>query len=318
MAQVTLRQMAALLKEQGPYRIVYHIRPDGDCIGSAYALAMALQSIGKACAVAGDYPVPGPYLPFAEKLREDSPESPLNIAVDASSPDRLGSFGALPFAFCIDHHLHNSVPAKYTYAEDTAGACSEIILKLIEEMGVTVTKEMADLLFLALVTDTMCFCTDDTTQQSFQTAAALAGYGADIVGIARKTMFLRSRQRLALEEKLQNSFHYTCGGLVLTGLITLQDLAEADIQDCELEGINSFIDRVEEVLIGVTIRELPDGTTRCSFRTKGRLSADEICRSLGGGGHFHAAACVLPVPVREARAVIEPICEDYLRQHGTV
>ena len=72
-------------------------------------------------------------------------------------------------------------------------------------------------------------------------------------------------------------------------LITLNDLKTADIKDSELEGINSFVDQVEGVKIGVTIRELPDGNTRCSMRTNGNIFANEICQFFGGGGHYHAA-----------------------------
>ncbi len=84
--------------------------------------------------------------------------------------------------------MNNSVIADYKYIEDDAGACSEIILKLIKHMRVTVTKDIADLLYMALVTDTM-----DTTQQSFLTAAELADCGANIAGIDRKNMFVKSK-----------------------------------------------------------------------------------------------------------------------------
>ena len=182
-------------------------------------------------------------------------------------------------------------------------------------MGVTVTKDIADLLYMALVTDTMCFRTYDTTQQSFLTAAELAGYGADIAGIGRKNMFVKSKQRMALEELLKNSFHFSCNDQILTGIITLNDLKMADIKDSELEGINSFVDQVEGVKIGVTIRELPDGNTRCSMRTSGSISANEICQFFGGGGHYHAAACILEMSVYEARIIIEQVCESFLRKY---
>ena len=121
---------------------------------------------------------------------------------------------------------------------------------------------------------------------------------------------------MALEELLKDSFHFSCDDQILTGIITLNDLKTADIKDSELEGINSFVDQVEGVKIGVTIRELPDGNTRCSMRTNGTISANEICQFLGGGGHYHAAACILEMPVYEARAVIEQTCERYLKKQG--
>ena len=315
MKSVSLEEMAVLLKKMDNYRIIYHIRPDGDCIGSAYALALSLQSIGKKCKVTGEYPVPDAHISMTSKILSDDIDGPVNIAIDSGSPDRLGIFQNEHYTFCIDHHLDNSVIADYKYIEGDAGACSEIILKLIKLMGVTVTKDIADLLYMALVTDTMCFRTYDTTQQSFLTAAEWAGYGADIAGIGRKNMFIKSKQRIALEELLKNSFHFSCDDQILTGIITLNDLKTADIKDSELEGINSFVDQVEGVKIGVTIRELPDGNTRCSMRTSGSISANEICQFFGGGGHYHAAACILEMSVYEARIIIEQVCESFLRKY---
>ena len=76
----------------------------------------------------------------------------------------------------------------------------------------------------------------------------------------------------------------------------------------------SLVDEIDSVEIGVTIRELPDKTlTRCSMRTKGNISANEICKALGGGGHEHAAACYLPnVDVYQAREKIEEVCKKFL------
>ena len=111
----------------------------------------------------------------------------------------------------------------------------------------------------------MCFRTSDTSVQSFETAAELAKSGADIYRIGRRNMFIKSKGRLMIEDILRSSFHFTCDNQILTGIITLNDLKTADILDSELEGINSFVEQVEEVRIGVTIRELPDGRMRCSY-----------------------------------------------------
>ena len=314
MKNISIQEMAKLFEMYNDYRIVYHVRPDGDCIGSAYALALALQSIGKKCDVKGEYSVPKAYQYLTDKVVLNDVSEPVYIAVDSSSSDRLGTFQNERYTFCIDHHHDNSIKAEYKYVEVDCGACSEIIFKLIQCMKINMTKDMADLLYTALVTDTMCFRTSDVSQQSFETAAALAGYGADVCNIARRHMFLKSPQRVKIENILKNSFHFTCDDRICTGIITLNDLQNAGIEDEDLEGINSLVDEIDSVEIGVTIRELPDKTlTRCSMRTKGNISANEICKALGGGGHEHAAACYLPnVDVYQAREKIEEVCRKFL------
>lgn len=308
----SIEQMAEELKKYQEFRIVYHIRPDGDCIGSSFALALALKSIGARCEVVGRDEVPPVHRFMTDRVAFDVLTNPVYIAVDAVSPYRTGNFQNEHFTFCIDHHRDNSIEADYKYVEPDCGACSEIILKLIKAMDIPVTKDIADFLYTALVTDTMCFRTSDTSIQSFETAAELARCGADIYNIGRRNMFIKSAGRLKIEQILRDSFHFTGNNRILTGIITLDDLKRADILDSELEGINSLVEQIEGVRIGVTVRELPDGRTRCSMRTNGNISADKICAVHGGGGHLHAACCELDTDPVEARRIMEETCRGFL------
>lgn len=92
-----------------------------------------------------------------------------------------------------------------------------------------------------------------------------------------------------IEDFLKESLHFSSEDRFVTGIITLDNLKSANIADSELEGINSYVEQYEEMLIGVTVRELPDGRSRWSTRTSGNISANDICAEHGGGGHFHAA-----------------------------
>lgn len=310
--ETTLELMAEELKKYSEYRIVYHIRPDGDCIGSAYALALALKKLGAKCEVVGKDPVPLIHRFMTDAVVADEMENPVWICVDTATPERAGTFADEHYTFCIDHHHGNTIQADFKYVEADCGACSEIILKLVKLLGIEITTDIADLLYTALVTDTMCFRTSDTDEQSFLTAAELARLGADVYGIGRRNMFIKSPQRIEIEKRLSDSYHFTCDKQILTGIITLQDLKEADILDSELEGINSQVEQIEGVKIGVTIRELPDGTTRCSMRSCGDIPANEICAEHGGGGHKNAAACILDTDVFKARDIMEETCKKYL------
>ena len=292
--------------------IVYHIRPDGDCIGSAYALAIALQSVGIRTAVTGRDPVPKSFRRLTDAFVPDALDAPVWFVVDTSSPYRTGTFAEQHFTFCLDHHNGNSIAADYKYVEADCGACSEIVYKLLRVMEIPVTKQIADLLYTAIVTDTLCFRTSDASAQTFRTAAALAECGADIEEIGRRHMMYKSKGRRMVEKALENSLHITCGERLFSGIILLRDLAAAGVADSELEGINAYIEQFEEMCIGVTLRELPDGRTRCSVHTKGDISAHEICQRFGGGGHFHAAGCELDTAPEQSREIVEKVCREYL------
>ena len=309
---ITIREMAVRLTEYDNYCIVYHIRPDGDCIGSAFALALALRSVGKRCTVRGQDDIPRVHRYMTDRVELDDVDDPVYIAVDSASPHRVGTYSDKHFTFCIDHHHNTFDDVDYRYVETDCGACSEIIYKLIREMGISVTREIADLLYTAIVTDTLCFRTTDTRVQTFVVAAELARAGADIYHIGRINTFIKSAGRRKIESILRNSYHFTCDNKIITGIIMLDDLEAAGVLDSDLEGINSLVEQIEGLRIGVTIRELPDGRMRCSMRTSGELSADEICRMYGGGGHFHAACCELSMSAAEAREVLEKTCREYL------
>jgi len=309
---VTIKKMAEKLRIYDEYVIVYHIRPDGDCIGSSFALSLGLQSIGKRCKVVGRDPVPQIHRFMTNEVLQDTVTDPIYISVDAVSPQRTGNYADKHFTFCIDHHCNNSIDADFKYVEEDCGACSEVIFKLLKEMNITITKQIADLLYTALVTDTRCFQTSDTSVQSFETAAALTKLGADTYEISRRNIFVKSKGRRMIEDFLKNSLHFSCDDKLITGIITLDDLKAANIADSELEGINSYVEQYEEMLIGVTVRELPDGRSRCSTRTSGNISANEICAIHGGGGHYHAAVCELDEPPEEARAIMEETCKKFL------
>lgn len=313
---ITIKKMAEKLEKFSEYRIVYHIRPDGDCIGSAYALCLALQAIGKKCEVVGTHPVPNQHRSMTNLVVMDNVENPVYIAVDSASPQRVGIYSNQHFTFCIDHHHNTFEDVDYRHVETDCGACSEIIFKLIKEMNVPITKQIADFLYMAIVTDTMSFRTSDTRVQTFEIATELARLGADTYHISRHFMFLKSKGRLEVEHRLRNSFHFSCGDRVLTGIIMLCDLEDAGVLDSELEGINSLVDEVIGVKIGVTIRELPDGRMRCSVRTSGDLSADEFCKIHGGGGHFHAACCELDCDAPTARRIMEDSAHAFLEKNS--
>lgn len=333
---VTIKEIAEKLRTYDEFAIVYHIRPDGDCIGSSFALVLGLQSIGKRCKVIGRDPVPQIHQHMTNAVPQDELTESVYFSVDAVSPKRTGNYVDKHFTFCIDHHRNNSIDADYKYVEEDCGACSEIIFKqmyeglcatlqnggvcseiifkLLNEMNITITKQMADLLYTALVTDTRCFQTSDTSVQSFETAAALLKFGADAYEISKRNIFVKSKGRRMIEEFLKGSLHFSCEGMLITGIITLDNLRAANIADSELEGINSYVEQYEEMMIGVTVRELPDGRSRCSTRTSGSISANDICAEHGGGGHFRAAVCELYEPPEVARVIMEETCRKYLTE----
>lgn len=310
---ITAKQAAEILKNSGNgYRIIYHIRPDGDAICSAYALAEALHMLGKKCGVISHGRIPSVYSGYAESFGNDDMAEPLNVVVDSASPARIGGFADEKIFLSVDHHMPNTIAAEYKYTDAESSSCGELVYKMIKELGVGITPHIAELIFTALLTDTFCFRSGSVNADSYKAAAELACCGIDVSGIARRHYMNKSPQRAKIEEIFVRSYHYTCGGKVLGGIITREDMRVSGIDPCELEGITSFPEEISGVLAGITIRETADGRSRVSVHTSDGINAADICGIFGGGGHAHAAGCELDCAPDEALKIIEKTCAEMI------
>ena len=311
----SLKKVAAAMKKLHDAKIYYHKTPDGDAIGSAHALGLALQSQGVRCELFCEDQVPDRYHFLTDKFKSDKTENAALIALDSSSISRLGNYSDA-YDFCIDHHENNTIPAEYKYVDETSSSCSEIIYHLLVLMGIPVTKPVADLLYAGLVTDTSCFRTDSTNADSLLTAAELARCGADVTKIGRVFTMKKTRARIELESVLMNNFRYSCGGKALGCFYTYNDLKHAGTTDLELEGIGAVVDQVEGIDVGFIVREKKPGLCRVSVRTYGKCDASKICREFGGGGHADRAGGNIKGKPEDVMDIVESACGAVLKERS--
>ena len=217
------RLRSAAAAENAQFCIVYHTNPDGDCIGSAYALALILRAAGAKTAVCGHDPVPGQFRRLTDGIPMDTLDLQTQyIAVDCKDRKRTGlSFTNNHYSFWIDHHGSDFTQADHEYVQPNRSACSELILEIAEKLGVPLTKQIAMLLYTALVTDTNRFCTISTNTDSFRTAVKLVQCGIDPYEIARRFTQIKTAKRIVAEQALYHSVKQLCDGQIVTALLTL-------------------------------------------------------------------------------------------------
>lgn len=319
--KITVSEMAEKLleackQEHAQFTVCYHQNPDGDCICSAIALAMILRSFGAKCNVPGDLPeqFEEAYRPF----HPDSVRNPIYIAVDCKEQSRLAE-GEHQFTFWIDHHGSPEEQAAFELVDETRSSCGELILELAEAMGAEITKELAILLYVALLTDTNCFRSLSVNAQSFEAARKLALAGAELYGIALAHSLVKSAERTKLEARAFDCIRHTKYNSVTVMTVTLADLEACGIegQDApETENLNSLPTAVKGTAIGVMLREYPGGKTRFSVHsTEGWISARAIAEELGGGGHEHAAGGTLDMTPDQAFDALKPVCDRHYEQY---
>jgi len=304
---LTLKQTASFLKKHNNYIILTHASPDGDTLGSAYALYYALNEIGKvACVICPDV-IPKKYDYFARKTDYVPRENATVVAVDVADNKLLGAlkdeFGD-QVDLCIDHHISNTRFAKNLYLDSDAAAAAECIYELIDKMHVNINDITAKAIYTGLATDTGCFKYSNVTDKTHLIAAALYEYNIDAADINRLMFDTKSRNLIELERMVLDTaqFHFDDKCMLLSVTAEMQE--KTGCSGTELEGIAVISRSVEGVLAGITLKQIGDEEFKVSLRTYPPLDASAICKSLGGGGHKAAAGASIKGNLEYATAKV--------------
>jgi phosphoesterase RecJ-like protein len=306
---ITLESAAKTLLSKDKILILTHRSPDGDTIGSGYALAMALRKLGKSVKVDCTDPFPEKYSYFTDKLEKLEFDEEFVVSVDIADTKLLGeklSDYADKIDLCIDHHGSNTKYAKEYYVEASAAAAAQVIAKLIRLMNVDFDKDIANAIYTGITTDTGCFRYTNVTAETHRIAADMIDCGAESGMINRLMFETKSRSRLEIERRVMDSIQFYLDGRCAIAYATIDMMKESGAVDNDMEGVSSLPRQIEGVMAGITLREKNNGKFKVSVRTTDELDASAICANFGGGGHKAAAGCMITGTLNEA---IEQIIE---------
>ena len=299
----SLESIANRMKQAKNVLICTHMRPDGDAFGSAFSLAYALQSFGIASQVCveSDAPVSLQFLPDIQTVRR-LPQGAydLMVLVDCSDVARLG---ALSDEFLIatrkkidtiniDHHISNTQFATYNYVRCCASNCMNMAT-LIEYMGASFDKKMAEYLLLGLLTDSGNFSHDDVDEEAFLLAAKLKNVGADLSTLHYQVFKKQSRARAALFAKTMFAMRYFHDGQFAAIVISKDNMLACGAVESETEGFVDFPLNVDGVEVAASLMEVRKRQYKVSLRSKTYVDVNKLAGVYGGGGHVRAAGCML-------------------------
>ena len=310
---MTRAEFCAFVRIHDNFVILTHRRPDGDTIGCASALCLGLRQLGKTAFVLKNEQFTPRFQPFLDGLVcETLPVDVTVISTDIASEGLL-SFDAVRMDLtpvcAVDHHGSNSLACPKLVEADKA-ACGEIVHAILQELGVRVTKRIAECLYVAVSTDTGCFKFSNTSANTHRTAAALIEAGADVYSINKVFFDTKSFSRLRLEAKLTDTMEFYADRAVGVCVMPKSLLAEFSVTEDDLDSISGFARSIEGVKIGVMIREVEDGLGKISLRTDAPDDAATICGLLGGGGHAAAAGASVPGGIAGAKTAILQALRD--------
>lgn len=282
-----------------------HINPDGDALGSALAVGIALTRLGRQPVVTfGDDPMVVPrslsFLPGQHLLvkSQDVPDEPeLVVAFDTGSVDRLGlmtgPFSRARHTAVLDHHPSYTGFAELSLVDPGVPATAVLATQLVDRLGVPLDSEIATCLYTGLATDTGSFRYAGTTASTHELAARLLATGIAHDRIARHLWDVSSFGYLkVLGAALQRTEvePEAAGGLgMVWTLIPAADRAHHEVGLAEIEGIIDTVRKVAEAEVAVVCKEDAPGQFKVSLRSKGRIDVSKVALALEGGGHRYAA-----------------------------
>lgn len=305
------KSCADYLRKEDNYLILSHKNPDGDTMGSCAALCSALRRIGKTAYLYPNADVIKKMRPYVEKFYAGDDfvaERIISVDVAAEGLFAAGFEGSVDL--CIDHHPSNSRYAKKLLLKAEKASCGEIIMELVKQLCGDITKEEADLLYIAVSTDTGCFMYANTRPDTHRAAAKLMEYGADCMVINQIFFKKKSAARLRLEGMVFSSMSFYRDGEIAVVKITRDMLNKAGATEDDLDDIAGLAGMAEKSLVNITIREKSDGSSKVSLRSGKEVNSSRICAVFGGGGHDMAAGCTISsAPDKAEKMLLEVINE---------
>jgi bifunctional oligoribonuclease and PAP phosphatase NrnA len=313
-----LTAVAAAIDAGDRFLLVTHENPDGDALGSILGAKLALDRLGKDSVMylSGELALPQEYafMDLAELRRElpiDAPDRVV-LALDCANASRTGLppefLERAPLVIDVDHHHDNSRFGRINLIVPRASSTGEIVRDLIAELGVQLTPQIAEALYVALVTDTGRFQYANTTPKSLRLAAELVEQGVDVSRVFRGIYESVEFAKLKLLAKaFERAELYEGGRLVITYLLR-EDFHELGVGEEYAEGLIDYLRAVDGAEMAATIREPPEppgADRRISMRAASdELDVSAIARQRGGGGHRQAAGFSTRESIDEIKAFL--------------
>ena len=296
-----MNDVLRLLREGERFALICHTSPDGDTLGSAMALCLGLEKLGKEAAVFCDMPVP--YLlrdlPGRERVQLPATLAPgyTAVAVDCAYQERMGACAALfeqgARRLNIDHHITNTRYGEANLIDPQAGATGEIVWQVLRELQVEPDAAIGMCIYTAVSTDTGNFMYSNTTPRSLQTASETLQTGFDLAGLCAHLFRERSLSRARMIGACAANMQLLGGGRIAVSAVTQEEMKRLEVKGEDAEGAVEFLRDIDTVEAAGFLREVEPGVYKVSLRSKTVVNVSDIARRMGGGGHVCAAGCTV-------------------------
>lgn len=290
-----LSQVVELIENKQRFGITTHIKPDGDGVGSSLGLCWLLKSLGKSAEVIVHGEIPPAYhsLPGADEIQHVEAVGKTYDAIfviECSDLERPGIAGLEDqFTVNIDHHATSEHFGTINWIDSTASAVGEMIYNLCKAIGGRVTKEIAECVYMALVTDTGSFHFSNTTERTLKVASELVKAGVKPAVVSEAVYNNYPWSRIELMRQVLGTVRRDETGRIAFLRQTLRMRESAGAVDGDNNGFVNIPLSARDILAAVYMREVGPNEYRASLRSKGDINVAKVAEAFGGGGHRNAA-----------------------------
>jgi bifunctional oligoribonuclease and PAP phosphatase NrnA len=307
--------LKSFIEKRHRFLLTTHVHPDGDAIGSQIAMAHFLEKTGKEPYLINMDATPK-YFQFLDADKHIASYDPgahdrliqsmdAAIVLDVSDWDRLQELGqvikqaGIPVA-CVDHHIVTDQMATVQISDLDASSTGEVLYCFFQFCRAEMTPEMVDALYTSILTDTGSFRFSNTTPQTHRITADLIQHGARFQKIYQNIYETESKNRMLLKGMLLANMHFECDDRVAWFALTRELAQKTGIELWETEGFSELPRSIEKVEISLMFAESKNGSTKVSFRSKGRIPINGLASAFGGGGHKFASGATVPMKLSDA------------------
>ena len=313
-------EIARMIREAQTIAVCSHVNPDGDTLGSAAAMRLALLKMGKQVTLFCDGKVPDQlsFLPGHDLFRiPDAHEGPfdLMLSVDVSDERRLGVCGALRKVSAhtaqIDHHPTNPLFMEVNSVDGDAPACCLLIREQLKVLGIGLDEEIAICLYTGISTDTGNFAFASTNAECFEVMSELMHHRLPLSKLHRILFRERAKAQVLLLGKALGSLKYYADGRIAVMKLTHQDFTDCGALSEHADTLVNFGLDTTGTRMALMAREAGDGKIKFSLRAKEPDCINDVAQAFGGGGHPQAAGITMDGTLDKA---VESVLEAMIRK----
>lgn len=323
----SFQALLTLFKQYQTFAISTHVNPDGDAIGSELALFLFLKKLGKTVKIFNTDLVPKKYrfLPYWNEIKNAKASTDfcpeVLVILDASSRERIGDFLSKTLipthaVINIDHHITAEAFGDYNIIIPTASSTAEIIYKFIKSTQIPIDEVSALCLYTGVIFDTGCFRYSNATPETHRIAADLIEIG----DFAPDEVYRHVYEHLSLGKihllgQTLRTLELASDGKIAWVLVTQSMLKETKTTLDDVEGFVKQIQAIKNVEVAICVCELPNGKTKVSLRSEGRVNVAALAAEFNGGGHERASGCRINLPYASAIKALVASAKQHIEEN---